>query len=88
MSGSPLENAATSAMSELREATWPSHQRLDKRIDFNARLATVGSYRRHIERMWGFYVSIEAQLASGVLGNWPPSAARTCSKAQRSAGEP
>jgi len=70
MSESPLENAATSAMSELREATWPSHQRLDKRIDFNARLATVSSYRGHIERMWGFYVSIEAQLDSGVLGNW------------------
>jgi heme oxygenase len=57
-------------MSGLREATWPSHQRLDKRIDFNARIATVSSYRGHIERMWGFYVSIEAQLASGVLGQW------------------
>ena len=70
MSGSPLENPATSAMAELRAATWPSHQRLDKRIDFKARLATVGSYREYMERMWGFYVSIEARLASGVFGSW------------------
>jgi heme oxygenase len=70
MSGSHLQNAATSAMSELRAATWPSHQRLEKRIDIKARLATVSSYREHIERMWGFYVSIEARLASGVFGDW------------------
>jgi heme oxygenase len=57
-------------MSELRAATWPSHQRLEKRIDFKARLATVARYREHIERMWGFYVSIESRLASGVFGHW------------------
>ncbi len=70
MSGSPLEEAATSAMSELRAATWPSHQRLEKRIDLKARFATISSYREHIERMWGFYVPLEARLASGVFGNW------------------
>ena len=70
MSGFPIENSAASAMSELRAATWPSHQRLDKRLDFKARLATLDSYRAHIERMWGFYVSIEARLSSGVFGNW------------------
>lgn len=70
MSGSPLEKAATSAMSELRAATWPSHQRLEKRIDLKARFATIASYREHIERMWGFYVSLEARLASGVFGTW------------------
>ena len=65
-----MENAATSATSELRAATWPSHQRLDKRLDFKARLATIDSYRGHIERMLGFYAPIEARLASGVFGDW------------------
>ena len=70
MSESSLNSTATSAMSELRAATWPSHQRLEKRIDIKSRLATIGSYREHLERMWGFYVSIEARLASGIFGTW------------------
>ena len=56
-----------SAIGALRLATWPAHQRLEKRIDFKARLATTASYRSHIERMWGFYAAIEPHLASGVL---------------------
>ena len=68
MSGSQLQNAPASAMAGLR--AWASHQRLDRRIDFGARLATVSGYRHHIERMWGFYVSIEARLDSGAFGNW------------------
>jgi heme oxygenase len=70
MSQSQLENASPSAMADLRTATWPAHQRLDKRLDFKARLATIRTYREHIERMWGFYVSMEAGLSSGVFGTW------------------
>jgi len=55
------------AIGELRLATWPAHQRLEKRIDFKARLATALSYRGHLERMWGFYAALEPRLGSGVL---------------------
>ena len=57
-------------MSALRTATWPSHQRLEKRIDFKARLATLTSYRLHLEGMWGFYVAAESRLCSGIFGHW------------------
>jgi heme oxygenase len=57
-----------SAIAELRVATWPSHQRLEKRIDFKSRLGSVDSYRAHIEQMWGFHVALEPRLASGVFG--------------------
>jgi heme oxygenase len=59
-----------SAIAELRRATWPSHQRLEKRINFKARLATLSAYRAHIEQMWGFYVVIEPGLTSGALRDW------------------
>ena len=61
-----------SAIAELRRATWPSHQRLEKRIDFKARLETVGAYRAHLEKMWGFYVVIEPHLTSGDFCDWLP----------------
>jgi heme oxygenase len=51
-----------SAMDGLRAATWPAHQRLERRIDFRSRLASVASYRGHLERMWGFYAALEPQL--------------------------
>jgi heme oxygenase (biliverdin-IX-beta and delta-forming) len=54
-----------SAIAELRTATWTSHQRLEKRIDFKARLETLGTYRSHIQGMWGFHAAIEPRLASG-----------------------
>jgi heme oxygenase len=62
-----VPDSASSPIAALRAATWPSHQRLEKRIDFKSRLATIDSYRAHLERMWGFYVAIEPRLASGVL---------------------
>lgn len=61
-----------SAIAELRQATWPSHQRLEKRINFKARVESVGAYRTHIEKMWGFYVVIEPGLTSGDLRDWLP----------------
>lgn len=61
----PAGNAVPSAISELRTATWPFHQRLEKRINFKARLETLGAYRAHIEKMWGFYAALEPRLISG-----------------------
>ena len=61
-----------SAIADLRRVTWPSHQRLEKRINFKARLETVGAYRAYIEKMWGFYVVIEPGLTSGDLRGWLP----------------
>ena len=55
-----------SAIAGLRVATWPSHQRLEKRIDFKSRLASVASYRAHLEQMWGFYAALEPRLAAGI----------------------
>jgi heme oxygenase (biliverdin-IX-beta and delta-forming) len=57
-------NTAPSAIAELRNTTWPFHQRLEKRIDFKARLESIGAYRAHIAKMWGFYVALEPQLTS------------------------
>jgi heme oxygenase (biliverdin-IX-beta and delta-forming) len=61
--GSP----SMSAISALRTATWSSHQRLEKRINFKARLATVGAYRQHLQGMWGFHAALEPRMASGGL---------------------
>ena len=58
-------NPSMSAIAQLRTATWTSHQRLEKRIDFKARLETLGTYRLHIQGMWGFHAAIEPRLASG-----------------------
>jgi len=49
-------------MDGLRAATWPAHQRLERRIDFRSRLASVASYRTHLESMWGFYAELEPRL--------------------------
>jgi heme oxygenase len=51
-----------SAISELRTATWTSHQRLEKRLNFKARLETVSTYRSHLQGMWGFHAAIEPRL--------------------------
>ncbi|MEP7313935.1 MAG: biliverdin-producing heme oxygenase [Pseudomonadota bacterium] len=66
----PAENPELSAIAELRTATWPAHQRLDKRIDFKARLATAGTYRAHVAQMWGFYVGLEPSLGRGGLRHY------------------
>ncbi len=61
-------NTGSSAIADLRAATWPSHQRLEKRIDFKARIASATAYRAHIERMWGFYAVLEPRIGSGING--------------------
>jgi len=58
--------AHVSAIAGLRVATWPAHQRLEKRIDFKARLANTATYRAHIEQLWGFHAALEPQLAAGI----------------------
>lgn len=63
---------AMSAIAELRRATWPSHQRLEKRIDFKARVASIAAYRAHLGQMWGFYAVMEPSLMSGNLRGWLP----------------
>jgi heme oxygenase (biliverdin-IX-beta and delta-forming) len=55
-----------SAIAALRVATWPSHQRLERRIDLKARLASAATYRAHLEQLWGFYAALEPQLAAGI----------------------
>jgi heme oxygenase len=57
-----------SAMAELRTATWPSHQRLEKRLDVKSRFSDVISYRQHLEKMWGFCSAIERQIGAPVFG--------------------
>jgi heme oxygenase len=54
-------------MSELRHATWPCHQRLERRIDVRARFTSVTQYRAYLERMWGFCVALERALDPGLL---------------------
>jgi heme oxygenase len=71
----PPAGASLSALAALREATWPCHQRLEKRINFKARLASRADYRAHLEQMWGFHAALEPQLGSGLLdlplGDYP-----------------
>jgi heme oxygenase len=51
-----------SAMAELRAATWPAHQRLEKRVDVKSRFSSVDAYRSHLEQMWGFCAALEMRL--------------------------
>jgi heme oxygenase len=55
-------------MAGLRRATWPAHQRLEKRIDVKARFATVPAYLAHLRRMWGFCAGIETRLSADAFG--------------------
>jgi heme oxygenase (biliverdin-IX-beta and delta-forming) len=61
-----------SAMAELRSATWPCHQRLEKRLDIKTRFSNLSAYRAHIEKMWGFCAALEEQLKSEVFADALP----------------
>ncbi len=61
-----------SAIAGLRAATWPSHQRLEKRLDVKARFTNADAYRAHLERMWGFCAAIEASLRPESFGGSLP----------------
>jgi heme oxygenase (biliverdin-IX-beta and delta-forming) len=49
-----------STIADLRAATWPSHQKLEKRLDIKARFSSLSAYRGHLERMWGFCAMLES----------------------------
>jgi heme oxygenase len=55
-------------MAGLRLATWPCHQRLEKRLDVKERFSSLDAYRSHLEQMWGFCAGLEQDLAPGAFG--------------------
>ena len=59
-------------MAGLRAATWPSHQRLEKRLDVKARFSQLDAYRTHLQLMWGFCAGIERPLAPAAFGGALP----------------
>jgi heme oxygenase len=52
-----------STIADLRAATWPSHQKLEQRLDVKARFSSLPAYRLHLERMWGFCAMLESLVA-------------------------
>jgi heme oxygenase (biliverdin-IX-beta and delta-forming) len=64
--------ACPSAIAGLRAATWPSHQRLEKRLDVKTRFSTLQAYRTHLERLWGFCAELELRLAPQLSGDALP----------------
>jgi heme oxygenase len=56
-------------MAALRDATWPCHQRLERRLDVKARFSQPAGYRAHLEKMWGFCVALESQLDTAMFGD-------------------
>jgi heme oxygenase len=58
----------TSAVDALRIATWPAHQRLEKRLDVKKRFTHPDAYRAHLETMWGFCAALEGGLGQHVFG--------------------
>ena len=57
-----------SALAGMRTATWPTHQRLEKRLDIKARFTVHSAYRAHLERMWGFCATLERRLDAATFG--------------------
>jgi heme oxygenase (biliverdin-IX-beta and delta-forming) len=51
-----------STIADLRAATWPSHQKLEQRLDVKARFSSLPAYRIHLERMWGFCAVVESRV--------------------------
>lgn len=57
-----------SAIAALRLATWPAHQRLEKRLDVKTRFSNLDAYRAHLQRMWGFYAPVEQRFGVDGFG--------------------
>ncbi|HXN10187.1 MAG TPA: biliverdin-producing heme oxygenase [Steroidobacteraceae bacterium] len=57
------------AIAQLRAATKPAHQRLEKRLDVKTRFSSLFAYRAHLERMWGFCAGLEQRVNRQVLGD-------------------
>jgi len=58
-----------SAIAELRAATWPIHQRLEKRLDVKHRFSLLASYRTYLESMWGFCDALERRAAKALVAD-------------------
>jgi len=69
LSGPAAPPVMASAMSELRSATWPVHQRLEKRLQVRGRFSQADGYRAHLEGMWGFCAGLEHRLESTGIGD-------------------
>jgi heme oxygenase (biliverdin-IX-beta and delta-forming) len=62
-----------STIADLRAATWPSHQELERRLDVKKRFSSLAAYRVHLEQMWGFCAMLEAlvePLVRDALGDF------------------
>jgi heme oxygenase len=55
-------------MAQLRETTWPAHQRLERRLDVKARFSDLCAYRAHLVAMWGFCAALEQRLGPDRFG--------------------
>jgi heme oxygenase len=65
-------------MAGLRVATWPLHQRLEKRLDVKHRFSTLASYREHLEKMYGFCAGLERSVEfAGIHGALADFASRS-----------
>lgn len=59
-------NPQMSTLADLRAATWPSHQKLEGRLNVKVRFSTLDGYRRHLEQMWGFCAPIEGRIGEHI----------------------
>jgi len=57
-----------SAIGALRAATWPAHQRLEKRLDIKSRFATLDAYTNHLQNLWGFCAALEERVPPDAVG--------------------
>lgn len=55
-------------MARLRAASWPAHQRLERRLDVKTRFCQPAAYRAYLEKMWGFCAAIEQHLDTSAFG--------------------
>jgi len=52
--------AALPVMAAMKKATWPMHQRLEKRLAIKDRFGDLDSYRAHLARLLAFHAAAEA----------------------------
>ncbi|NMM26496.1 MAG: biliverdin-producing heme oxygenase [Glaciimonas sp.] len=61
-------------MISLREATWPMHLRLEKRLSIKDRFSELACYRHHLALLESFYTAAEAEWSpwlAAVLSDLP-----------------
>jgi heme oxygenase len=60
--------SAPGALAMLRTATWPSHQRLEKRLDVKSRFTTPSAYRAHLLDLHAFSAALESRIGPDRFG--------------------